>query len=247
MSNIRYIRAPQDLSPQLRDFYGRVARQLGVDPSYVSQVARGERQSVLVEDALRCELTAIMKQGSRPGSRHEALFYSDHSMLLNRAVPFVAAALKSGDAAIVIATKSRRNSLVEQLNSDGFDVDVATKAGLYVAVDAATVLTKIMVNEMPKTTRFFKLMGGLIEKAMKAARKAHPRVAVFGEGVSLLWEEGKADATIRLEQLWNQIALVYEIDMLCGYRISSACSEDNNDNVRRICAEHSAVFSQEVS
>src|ERR1700693_1442100 len=150
MSNVRYIRAPQDLSPQLRDLYGRVARQLGVDPSYVSQVARGERQSTLVEDALRLELTEIMKEGSIARSHHEVQFHSDDVVLLNRAVVFVAAALKSGDAAIIIATKSLRDSLVQKLNADGFDVDSAIRAGLYVAVDAASVLAKIVVNEMPQ-------------------------------------------------------------------------------------------------
>jgi transcriptional regulator with XRE-family HTH domain len=42
-----------------RGLYARVARQLGVDRSYVSRVARGERRSPRVEAALKTELRRI--------------------------------------------------------------------------------------------------------------------------------------------------------------------------------------------
>jgi transcriptional regulator with XRE-family HTH domain len=42
-----------------RGLYSRVARQLGVDRSYVSRVARGERRSRRVENALQRELRRI--------------------------------------------------------------------------------------------------------------------------------------------------------------------------------------------
>ncbi len=42
-----------------RGLYSRVARQLGVDRSYVSRVARGERRSPRIEAALKAELRRI--------------------------------------------------------------------------------------------------------------------------------------------------------------------------------------------
>ncbi len=42
-----------------RGLYARVARRLGVDRSYVSRVARGERRSARVEAALKAELRRI--------------------------------------------------------------------------------------------------------------------------------------------------------------------------------------------
>ncbi len=42
--------------------YSRVARQLDVDRSYVSRVARGERSSRAVEQALSCEFTRIVSE-----------------------------------------------------------------------------------------------------------------------------------------------------------------------------------------
>ena len=42
-----------------RGIYNRVAKRLGVDPSYVSRVARGERKSTVVEKALAEEVRLI--------------------------------------------------------------------------------------------------------------------------------------------------------------------------------------------
>jgi len=39
-----------------RGIYNRVAQKLGRDPSYVSRVARGERKSEAISDALRVEI-----------------------------------------------------------------------------------------------------------------------------------------------------------------------------------------------
>lgn len=44
-----------------RGIYSRVARQLEIDPSYVSRVARGERRSTKVEAALLKEIRRIEK------------------------------------------------------------------------------------------------------------------------------------------------------------------------------------------
>jgi transcriptional regulator with XRE-family HTH domain len=52
------------LSPQAlyRGLYMRIARKLGVDPSYVSRVARGQRRSAIIGKALRHELDQINRK-----------------------------------------------------------------------------------------------------------------------------------------------------------------------------------------
>lgn len=42
--------------------YSRIARQLQVDRSYVSRVARGERRSPAIEQALSSEFTRIVNE-----------------------------------------------------------------------------------------------------------------------------------------------------------------------------------------
>lgn len=69
---------PNNFASLLRGFYGRVAIRLRVDPSYVSRVARGERQSAEIEKALRQEMRRVMNllKVSSNGSRRRL---SSHS------------------------------------------------------------------------------------------------------------------------------------------------------------------------
>lgn len=47
--------------------YARVARQMSVDPSYVSRVASGKRQSEQIERALLSEIMRIQRQWPKTG------------------------------------------------------------------------------------------------------------------------------------------------------------------------------------
>jgi hypothetical protein len=51
---------PLGLASLFRGTYNRVADQLGLDPSYVSRVGRGERRSEVVQMALNKEMKRIL-------------------------------------------------------------------------------------------------------------------------------------------------------------------------------------------
>jgi len=181
--------------------------------------------------------------GQKAPHRHEVLFYSDDTLLLHRLSRFVAAALDAGNAAIVLATKAHRDSLLQRLKVGGVDIDGALQQGTYISVDAADVLSTVMVNDLPDPARFFVGLGGFIEAAAKAAKSEQPRVVVFGEAVALLQAESKADAAIRFEQLGNDLAEMYRVDILCAYPLSSFHGRVDRHVFQSICAEHSAVYS----
>jgi DNA-binding NarL/FixJ family response regulator len=176
--------------------------------------------------------------------RHEVLFYSDDTVLLDRLGRFVAAALDAGDAAIVLATKAHRDSLLQNLRTAGVDTDSALQEGTFISLDAAEVLSTVMVNDLPDADRFFGSLGGLIEAAAKATKSGQPRMVAFGEAVDLLLAQGKPDAAIQLEQLWNGVGKTFGLDILCGYDLSNFHGEQDADVFQSICAEHSAVYAQ---
>jgi hypothetical protein len=74
-----------------------------------------------------------------------------------------------------------------------------------------------------------------------AANAQHPRVAVFGEAVALLWAEGNVEAAIQLEKLGNDLAKTHEVDILCAYPLSLHIQKDGHA-FRTVCEEHSAVY-----
>ena len=55
---------------------------------------------------------------------------------------------------------------------------------------------------------------------------------------------GKAEAAIRVEHLWDEIAKTYDVDILCGYALANFQREQENHIYEGICAEHSAVHSR---
>ena len=133
---------------------------------------------------------------------------------------FVGTALGAGDAAVVIARKTIRDGLTQRLKARGFDVAQAANQDRYIALDAAEVLSKFMSNGLPDPERFSNTVEQFLVRAKAAAEGENPRVVAFGEMVALLWAEGRTEAAIRLEQLWNDLAKTYSFNLWCGYPLA---------------------------
>jgi DNA-binding NarL/FixJ family response regulator len=173
---------------------------------------------------------------------HEAHFYSDDASLLDGFTQFIGRALKAGNAVIVVATELHRNSLLPRLQAYGLNIGSAIEQGRYIALDAAETLSTLLVDDQLNAARFLETARNLVTTAAKAARGEHPRVAICGECEPPLWTLGQGEAAIRLEQLWNEIAERFDVDILCGYPLSSFHGKQSSEMYERICAEHAAVF-----
>jgi DNA-binding NarL/FixJ family response regulator len=69
--------------------------------------------------------------------RHEVQFYSNDMILVESFARFITAALKIGNPAIVMATKSHLDSLLQKLKTESVDIDDAIQRGTYISLDAA--------------------------------------------------------------------------------------------------------------
>jgi DNA-binding NarL/FixJ family response regulator len=186
---------------------------------------------------------APLEQSMEIARRHQAGFYSDDASLLDGFTQFVGAAVKAGNAVIVVATELHRGGLLPRLQAHGLDIGAAIEQGRYISLDAAETLSNFMVNDLPDPRMFLKVTGDLIVEAAKAAKGERPHVAACGECAPLLWARGKAEAAIRLEHLWDEIAKSYGVDVLCGYPLGSFQGGVGSHIFEKICAEHSAVYS----
>jgi DNA-binding NarL/FixJ family response regulator len=175
---------------------------------------------------------------------HEVQFYPDDASFLTGFSCFIEAALRAGNTVIVVATESHRKSLLQRLQARGVDSATAIEQGRYLPLDVAETLSTFMVNDLPDPVRFLKVAGDLVAAAAKAAKGEHPRVAACGECAPTLWAQGKADAAIHLEHLWDEIAKTCDVDILCGYVLTNFQREQESHIYERICAEHSAVCSR---
>jgi DNA-binding NarL/FixJ family response regulator len=179
-------------------------------------------------------------EGADAHHRHEVQFYSDDSVFFESTTRFVTDALMAADAAIVLATNSHREGLVQKLKADGFDIDGAIQQGTYISLDAVDTLSSIMVNGVPDPVRFSAGLGVLIEATAKVAGTEHPRVAMFGECVGLLFTEGNPNAAISLEKIGNDLVKAHNVEILCAYPLPHG--QEDDEALKSICAEHTAAY-----
>ena len=192
----------------------------------------------------RTESAVALERRAEFGSNHEVVFYSDDAGLLDDLTRFIGAALKVGNAAVVVATESHRDGLLPRLQAYGLDIGAAIEQGRYISFDPADAFSTFMNHGMPDSGEFLNLFGDLITRAAEAVNGGQARVAVFGECVHLLCAQGNAEAAVRVEQLTNLIAQSYDVDILCGYSLGSVRGGTDSRIFQGICAEHSAVHSR---
>jgi len=182
----------------------------------------------------------------RLSSCHAVQFFSDDALLLDGFTRFIAGSLKAGGAAVFIATEAHRDSICRRLQAHGLDVRAARERGSFVSLDVADVLSTFMVGGLPEPSRFFEVASGLVSATTKTVKGEHSRVVACGECAPVLLAQGKADAAIRLEQLWDGLARTHDMDILCGYAMRCFRGEEGRHILRKIRAEHSAVHPQQV-
>ena len=176
---------------------------------------------------------------------HVVYFYQESDALLESLTDFIGSALGAGNAAIIIATKVHLDGLQQRLKACGLDTQRASSQGRYLALDASALLSQILVNGIPDEKRFAETVGRAIGRMSAALKGPRPAIVAFGEMVALLWTEGKIEAAIRLEQLWNELAKKYSFSLRCAYPIASCQGEKNIQPLVRVCAEHSAAQFQD--
>jgi hypothetical protein len=151
-----------------------------------------------------------------PDASHLVRFYEHDRFPVEEIARFVGGALGAGDAAVIVATGPHLEDLEEVLHTRGLDLAVAREEGRYFTFDPAETLPRFMVDGHPDETRFGEAVAGTIMRAADGGR----RVYAFGEMVNLLWTEGRREAALELEALWNALARKVTFTLLCAYPMS---------------------------
>lgn len=183
------------------------------------------------------ELDVNSSFGELAACEHIAQFYEHDSILIGTLIVYIGGALSAGDSAIVIATEEHLRALEQGLHESGVDVVSALIQGCYIPLLADETLRRFMVKEWPDEKLFTDFATELITRARGNGRQ----VRAFGEMVALLWSRGNVAATVRLEQLWQQLCKIQEFALLCAYP-RARFTDDAGNSVREICAAHSRVI-----
>jgi signal transduction histidine kinase len=174
---------------------------------------------------------------------HAVQFYEGDAFLAASAGAYLAEGLVNGDPAIVIATPSHKRAIMAELRRRGIDWRTAVKDQRLVVLDARDTLATFMSGESPDPNRFDLVVGGQIRKAGEI--QGAGRVRAYGEMVDLLWTEGKSNAAILLERLWNDLISRYELSLLCAYAMDGFQTASHQEGFRAVCDSHTHVLPTE--
>jgi len=156
-----------------------------------------------------------------PGpSDHIVYSYADDSDLVDAVVLFASAGLVKKEAVILVVTAKHSDVIRQRLEQEGFDMPELQESGQLVFANAEDMLAAFLLDGIIDEQRFKTGLGSLIDKVGTHHGRTRP-VRVFGEMVDLIWTSNP-DATLRLEQLGNEVIESHSVTVLCAYSVGGS-------------------------
>jgi hypothetical protein len=160
---------------------------------------------------------------------HLVQLYQDPAFLADVVEAYFGAYLRSGGAAVIIATPGNR-ALFER---KGLFAGPALRV-----LDAEETLARFMADGQPQWKPFHEAIGGLIAEL----RLQYPAVRAYGEMVDVLWQRGECDAAARLEEFWNELARLQTFSLLCAYRMDNLDAGAYGGPLECVCRTHTHLI-----
>ena len=174
------------------------------------------------------------------GHFHAVKFYETPQSLCRIVAEFLGEGMLTEQPVLIIATPEHSAGILAEFRARGVDVDGLLKAGDLLLLDAAETLATLLEDGMPDPDRFSATMTGALEQLCKGRRDF--TVRAYGEMVDVLWKAGHEVAAIRLEMLWNKLAMTHDFSLLCGYAMGNFYKDASLAEIHR---EHSHVVGGE--
>jgi hypothetical protein len=169
---------------------------------------------------------------------HAVRFYENERSLSQIVAEFLGDGLADGMPGVVIATPAQRAAIVRELVTRRLDVERLQRSDDLVLLDAEETLSAFMTNGKPDVAGFNSSMCEVIKRASRGRENC--TIRIYGQMVDILWKNGKQEAAIRLELLWNQLANTQAFSLLCGYSMGHFYKDANFDEV---CSHHTHIIS----
>jgi len=191
--------------------------------------------------------TGLQTAGPTPRGEHFVRFYQDDSHLYNTVGRFLREGLEAGEGVVVIATPDHRAGFEKSIAAGGIDVPAARDRGDLILLDAEQTLRGFLMGGLAggvlDPVAFTRVVGDVVVRLSKGIVRR--KVRAYGEMVALLFREGNTEATVGLEELWNELAGTHDFDLCCAYALDDFNRATHLEPFQRICAVHSHVVPAE--
>ena len=169
---------------------------------------------------------------------HVCQLYGGEDELLDTLTGFVGGGLWTGEGVVVIATRRHTTALEARLRESGLDLAHFRSDDRFVSLSAEQTLDRISIDGMPTWER----LEAVADEAMARAGRGGRKVRAYGEMVNVLWLDGRYQAAIHLEGLWNRYLAARDVPLLCAYA-SSGFHAAGPEAVRAVERAHTVFVS----
>ncbi len=170
------------------------------------------------------------------GTDHSVQFFDASSYPSERVAEFLTRALDLGGAAIAVVASEHLASISQELARRGLD-PADRDASRVRLVDASETLGRFMGTSGPDPRRFNDTVDALIGSLDAPPEK----VFAYGEMVDVLVRDGRVDAALRLEELWDEVLERTRCKLLCGYAMQSFARHEKDARIFDVSAFHASV------
>lgn len=160
---------------------------------------------------------------------HIVQFYDSEKFLFEIVAAFLLEGAQKRQSLLILATPAHSEGITSILRADGVDTMSI------VTVDARELKSAVMTGDMPDEQRFRSTIGALIEKAA-GSQGAH--VMIYGEIADLLMCSGQWEASLRLEEFWNDFAASHEFSILCAHSLENFYDDSAAALLHEVCRRH---------
>lgn len=175
---------------------------------------------------------------------HDVQFYESDEFLFGSVADYLVTGVRLGQPIVVIATGTHRRGYRDALRARGANPDDLTEGRDVAWLDARDTLAAFMEGGQPNAELFDLTVGRVFESLRRNRR--YVMIRAHGEMVDILWREGKADAALALEEMWNDMASRHSFSLLCTYSRETLANVAKVDGVERICGCHARVLPAEA-
>jgi len=139
------------------------------------------------------------------------------------------------------STRTHWNAFRPLLEAEGVDVEEAQESGQLTVIDADDCLSSFMRDGMPDSDTFLGLAADIVRQARAGGR--YERVRWWGEMVNVLWERGNVEASMELEDLFDQyVAKGDNVAISCSFMMDNFDSETHGHMLPRLGMNHSHLI-----
>jgi hypothetical protein len=173
-----------------------------------------------------------------PTGRHFAQFHRDSDALGESVFAFLEAGLRRGNSVLVVTTRPRVEQLFDRLTAGKFHPKSLSNSGQLAVLAADQVLEELGADRLPEWSEFRAIMGPLLSRLQPFGRG----IRIYSELANTLWESGKTEAAVRVEDFWNTLAGAYPFALYCGYTMDTQSEASYAGPLEELGRTHSEIL-----